>query len=49
MGIYVEEIGGWVDRYIFKPICSLIGLVLAIIAALAILCIPIAAIKYLFF
>jgi len=46
MGMYVEEIGGWVDRYIFKPIfmfCSFI-VVGAIILALA--SIPVAAILY---
>jgi len=45
MGEYIEEIGGYVDKYIFIPLCKLI----CIIIAFAILCIPVAAIKYLFF
>lgn len=46
MGEIIEKIGGWFDYYIFRPICKLIVL---IVIALAVACVPIAAVKYLFF
>jgi len=47
MGEYIEEIGGWVDKYIFIPICRICMLIIWIIIIASVLCIPVAAIKYL--
>lgn len=47
MGIYVEEIGGWVDKYLFKPVVTICFYIVIGTGIVAIACIPIAAIKYL--
>lgn len=47
MGIYVEEIGGWVDKYIFKPILTICFYIAVGAGIVAVAAIPIAAVKYL--
>ncbi len=47
MGIYVEEIGGWVDKYIVKPVLKICLFVVVTAMVIGIFTIPIAAIKYL--
>lgn len=47
MGIYVEKIGGWADRYIFTPIFKICLFIVYAAIAIGALAVPIAAIKYL--
>ena len=47
MGIYVEEIGGWVEKYIFKPTVTICFYIVVGAAIVGIVAIPIAAVKYL--
>ena len=49
MGEYVEEIGDWFDRNIFQPVCKVMKIVWIIIVAFGAVCVPVAAVKYLFF
>ena len=47
MGMYIEEIGGQVDRYIFNPVFKICSFIVVGAIVLGLASIPVAAVVYL--